>query len=418
MPCSEKRARKLLEAGRAVVHSMRPFTIRVKDRIGGETQPLQARIDPGSKSTGVAVVRLAEDGDHVLHLAEVQHRGNQIRDSLTKRSSLRKARRGRKCRRRPARFNNRRRAEGWLAPSLRHRIEGSGSYLRKISRRLPPLTIAVESVRFDTQLLQDPEIAGVGYQRGELHGYELREYLLEKWGRACAYCGAGGVPLQIDHVRARSRGGSDRASNLTLACGPCNQSKGNRPVEEFLAGRPGVLRRVSAGLKAPLRDAAAMNSTRAALVSALTREFGPVAEFTGGRTKWNRSRLGVPKTHALDAACVGQVEALFGWDAPVLVVRCVGRGTRQRVLPDRFGFARGHRPRVKEVRGFITGDLVRADVPEGKKRGVWTGRVAVRSSGSFNIKTADALVQGVSHRHCRLLQRGDGHEYLVKEKST
>ena len=79
----------------------------------------------------------------------------------------------------------------------------------------------------------------------------------------------------------------------------------------------------------------------------------------------------------------------------MLLVRCTGRGTRQRVNPDRFGFARGHKPRIKAVHGFATGDLVRAVVPEGKKQGTWTGRVAVRTTGSFNIKTADALVQGV-----------------------
>ena len=297
-------------------------------------------------------------------------------------------------------------------------MEADAAYARKLRARLPAATAAVESCRFDTQLLQNPEIAGVAYQRGELAGYEVREYLLEKWERTCVYCGVRQVPLQIDHVRPRSRGGSDRVSNLTLACGPCNQAKGNSAVEAFLADRPAVLRRVLAGLKTPLRDAAAMNSTRPALVAALRAEFGAVAEFTGGRTKWNRTRLGVPKTHALDAACVGEVDALFAWDVPVLVVKCTGRGTRQRVNPDRFGFPRGHKPRRKRIHGFATGDLVRAVVEKGKKEGTWTGRVAVRSTGSFNIKTADALVQGVSHKHCRLLARGDGHAYTVKEKST
>ena len=418
MPCSEKRARQMLGRGDAVVHTLHPFTIRHKRRVGGETQPVEVRLDPGSKSTGVAVVRKGDDGNHVLHLAEVQHRGAQITKEMTKRSACRKARRGRKTRYRKARFDNRTRKPGWLAPSLRHRVEADAAYARKLRARLPAATAAVESCRFDTQLLQDPEIAGVAYQRGELAGYEVREYLLEKWERTCVYCGVQNVPLQIDHVRPRSRGGSDRVSNLTLACGPCNQAKGNSAVEAFLADRPAVLRRVLAGLKTPLRDAAAMNSTRPALVAALRAEFGAVAEFTGGRTKWNRTRLGVPKTHALDAACVGEVDALFAWDAPVLAVKCTGRGTRQRVLPDRFGFPRGHRPRTKRVHGFATGDLVRAVVEKGKKEGTWTGRVAVRSTGSFNIKTADALVQGVSHKHCRLLARGDGHAYAVKEKST
>ena len=61
-------------------------------------------------------------------------------------------------------------------------------------------------MRFDTQLLQNAAIAGVEYQHGELVGYEVREYLLEKWGRVCAYCGAEGVPLEVEHIVPRIRG--------------------------------------------------------------------------------------------------------------------------------------------------------------------------------------------------------------------
>ena len=32
--------------------------------------------------------------------------------------------------------------------------------------------------------MENAEISGVEYQQGELQGYEVREYLLEKWGRA------------------------------------------------------------------------------------------------------------------------------------------------------------------------------------------------------------------------------------------
>ena len=418
MPCAEKRARQLLDRGQAVVHTLRPFTIRLKHRVGGETQPVEIRLDPGSKATGVAVVRTGEEADSVLHLAELAHRGAQIRDALASRASLRRTRRGRKTRYRKARFLNRPKPAGWLPPSLRHRVESTLSYVRKLARRLPAACVAAEIARFDTRLMQDPDACGLDYQQGALSGYEVREYVLQKWGRRCAYCGAENVPFQIDHVVPRSRGGSDRASNLTLACGPCNQAKGNAAVADFLAGRPEALRRITAELKAPLRDAAAMNATRNGLLRALRAEFGAVGTFTGGRTKWNRTRLGVPKTHALDAACVGVVPDLTGWDVPVLRVRCTGRGTRQRVLPDRYGFARGHRPRKKTVHGFATGDLVSAVVPEGKKAGTWTGRVAVRTSGSFNVKTAGALIQGVHHRHFRILQRGDGHDYVIKEKRT
>ena len=263
----------------------------------------------------------------------------------------------------------------------------------------------MQLVRFDTQLMQNPEISGVQYQQGTLAGYEVREYLLEKWGRRCAYCAGEGVPLEIEHINPRSRGGSDRVANLTLACHPCNQAKGNRTAAEF--GHP----QIQAKAKQPLRDAAAVNSTRWALFNALTATGLPVATGTGGRTKWNRRRLGMPKTHALDAAGVGVVECVTGWAVPVLTIRCTGRGAYQRTRVTKDGFPRGYLMRHKQVHGFQTGDLVRATVPSGKKTGDYLGRVAIRASGSFNVQTPQGVVQGIGHRHCRVIQRGDGYGY-------
>jgi hypothetical protein len=137
----------------------------------------------------------------------------------------------------------------------------------------------------------------------------------------------------------------------------------------------------------------------------------PVELASGGRTKFNRTRLGIPKSHALDAVCVGEVTAVRAWRKPTLVVKCTGRGSYQRTRLDRYGFPRGYLTRTRRVHRFQTGDLVRADVPAGKKVGVHVGRVAVRATGSFNIQSAGEVVQGIAHRHCRLIQRSDGYGY-------
>jgi hypothetical protein len=151
----------------------------------------------------------------------------------------------------------------------------------------------VETARFDTQALQTPEISGVQYQQGTLFGYELREYLLEKWNRVCAYCGAQDTPLEVEHIVPRSRGGS----NLTLACVPCNQRKGPQTAAEF--GYPEIQ------AKLPLKDAAAISAIRCAIGEAL-RAFGlPVSFWTGGHTKFNRTQQSYPKDHWINAACVG-----------------------------------------------------------------------------------------------------------------
>ena len=415
MPCSEKRARKLLACGRARVHRVVPFVIRLVDRRQSDCalQPLRLKLDPGSKTTGMALVREDDGTHHVLLLAELRHRGQAIRDALAQRRAFRRARRSRKARYRAKRFDNRRRPEGWLAPSLRHRVDTTRTWVRRLQRWAPVTAISQERVRFDTQALQNPEVSGVEYQRGELQGYEVREYLLEKWGRRCAYCDAEGVPLEIDHIHPRSRGGSDRVSNLTLACRACNERKGSRDVVEFLAHDPERLARIEASRKTPLKDAAAVNATRWALYQALKATGLPMEAASGGRTKFNRTRLGIPKTHALDAACVGMADVVTRWRRPTLQIKCTGRGSYQRTRLNGHGFARGYLTRRKRHFGFQTGDLVRASVPDGKKAGTHSGRVAVRASGSFNVQTAKGAVQGISHRHCTLIQRADGYGYAA-----
>ena len=422
MPCHPARARELLGNGKAVVHKRTPFTIRLKDRISGEVQPVRIKIDPGSKITGIAVVREettvfpetgeAETTAHVLFLAELTHRGGAIRDRLTARRAFRRRRRS-NLRHRAPRFDNRTKPEGGLAPSLQHRVDTTAAWVDRFRKLVPVTAISQELVRFNMQKMENPEISGAEYQQGTLAGYEVREYLLEKWGRTCAYCGKTDVPLEVDHIHPRSKGGSDRVANLTFSCRPCNKKKGNRPVEAFLAKKPEVLSRILAKAKAPLRDAAAVNATRWNLFERLKRTGLPVETGSGGRTKWNRTRLGLPKAHALDAACVGTVDRVEGGTRPVLTIKATGRGSYQRTRLDAFGFPRGILTRKKAHFGFRTGDLVRAVVTTGKKIGTYVGRVAVRASGSFNIQAGSGLVQGISHKVCRLLQRADGYGYSL-----
>lgn len=423
MPCSQKRARKLLAAGRARVHRLVPFVIRLIDRHIDTCafQPLRVKIDPGSKVSGIALVREVDRMNGVtgeisrkvavLSLMELVHRGRQISEALAARRNMRRRRRS-MLRYRSPRFLNRTKPKGWLAPSLQHRVDTTVSWVKRLQRWAPITAISTELVRFDMQRMQNPEIAGIEYQQGALAGYELREYLLEKWGRRCAYCDKTDLPLQIDHIQARARGGSNRASNLTLACGPCNQRKATKPIQEFLKADPKRLTRILAGAKRPLRDAAAVNATRWALAESLKATGLPVELASGGRTKFNRMTLRVPKTHALDAACVGEMTSIKNWQRPTLTIKCSGRGSYQRTRLDRYGFPRGYLMCAKRVHGFGTGDQVVANVPKGKKTGSYTGRVAIRASGKFNIQTASGVVQGLSHRYFRMTQRADGYGYF------
>ncbi|WP_429500767.1 RNA-guided endonuclease IscB (plasmid) [Robbsia andropogonis] len=412
MPCTEKRARLMLLRGRARVHRLVPFVIRLTDRKVDScgSQPLRLKFDPGSKVTGIALVRQAGDGLAVLNLFELVHRGRQISEALTARRAMRRRRRGANLRYRAPRFLNRAKRAGWLAPSLMHRVHTTTAWADRLRRWAPLTALSSELVRFDMQAMVKPGIVGVEYQQGTLAGYEVREYLLEKWGRVCVYCGAKDRPLQIEHLTAKAKGGSNRIGNLALACAPCNQNKGSRSVHEYVKDSK-RLSRILANASRPLKDAAAVNATRWALADALRGMGLPLELSSGGRTKFNRMMHAIPKTHALDAVSVGEVASISGWQRPTLVIRATGRGSYQRTRLSATGFPRGYLMRQKRVHGFQTGDRVRAEVPSCKRAGVHTGRVAVRASGSFNIQTRDGVIQGIGHRYCHVMQRGDGYGY-------
>ena len=411
MPCHPARARALLRKGRAAVYRRAPFTIILNDRADGETQPVEFKADPGSKTTGLALVGEFERGREVLWAANLEHRGHRIKAAMTDRRMFRTGRRGRHCRYRPARFDNRTRPDGWLPPSLRSRVDNVRIWYERLLLRAPIAEAHVETVRFDTQAMQRPGIEGVEYQQGELAGYEIRQYVMDRGEHRCAYCGAEGVPLQIEHVRPRSRGGSNRVSNLVPACEPCNTAKNAHPIETFLQGRPEVLAKVKAQLRQPLTDAAAVNVTRYAIGDALKAYGLPVSFWSGGRTKWNRTRQEYRKDHWIDAACVGESGADVRLsDGPALTIKATGRGRRRVHGNDRYGFPKGTPRSTKRVQGFQTGDLARLTCAKGKAAGtVHVGRIAsIRARGWFVLNKRDRPA-----REFRLLQRADGYEYTA-----
>ncbi|MFX0065535.1 MAG: RNA-guided endonuclease IscB [Candidatus Hermodarchaeota archaeon] len=473
MPCSEKRAKLLLQRKRAVVHQMAPFTIRLKDRWGEESehQLLRIKIDPGAKITGIVLIREQAKEEQsqvssVIWAAEIHHKTN-IKTKLTKRRVLRRGRRSRKIRYRKVRFQNRpkkrchvcggntpKKSKGgrtnycrkhqnqrgeqtdkryaWLPPSLKTRVEQTIQTIRKLNTLAPLTAISIENVKFDTQLLQNPEIQEIEYQQGTLWGYEVKEYLLEKFDRECAYCQgmSGDLILEVDHVvpqqPKRGQAGSNRISNLVIACRTCNELKGNtqpkiwgrqlaasaNPLDQIRVAR---LAKITQQLRKPLKAAAFLNATRWRLYAHLQRFGLPVECGTGAQTKMNRLALGLPKTHVFDATCVGSSTSfhLKFRTAYFQIWQAIGRGTRQMARVNKAGFPLTHRMSGKQVYGFQTGDLVVAEIPQGKFQGRWRGRVVVRASGYFDLKDLHGhrLCQGISYKYCRVLQRAAGWYY-------
>ncbi|NEQ85891.1 MAG: HNH endonuclease, partial [Moorea sp. SIO2I5] len=218
-----------------------------------------------------------------------------------------------------------------------------------------------------------------------------------------AYCGKQNIPLQIEHIHPKSKGGRDRVSNLCLACEKCNQKKGNKPIEEFLNKKPDLLRKIKTKARQPLTDAAVVNTTRNKIVKAL-KAIKPVVTGTGAQTKYNRTRLGFPKQHWVDAACVGEIETLVLRTSQPLLVTCKGQGGRQKAALNKYGYPIRHNP-LKPIRGWATGDIAKH-----QKLGI--GKVTPRSKGSFGFTPLGAE----GYKSCRpqeisAIHRKDGYTY-------
>ena len=412
-PIHSAQARQLLRNKKAAIFRRFPFTIILKESYpDSEVQPLRLKLDPGAKFTGMTLVN--DVNGEVVFAAELQHRGFVIRESLTSRRQLRRGRRARKTRYRQPRFLNRTRKEGWLSPSLQSRIENIKTWVAKFQKLAKIESISQELVRFDMQLMNNPDIKGEEYQQGTLEGYETREYLLEKWGRQCAYCDVKDVPFQVEHIHPRAKGGSNSITNLTLSCEKCNLKKGTKDIKDFLNKDPVKLAKILAQVKRPLTDAAAVNTTRWALFRAL-QETGLLVETgSGGLTKFNRNQQGLEKTHWIDSACVGKSTPILKIKGiNPLLVKAMGHGSRQSCRPDKFGFPSKHCSRVKFHFGFTTGDIVKAVVTTGKKVGNYIGKLATRKTGSFDIFAKEGRITGISQRFCKTVHKKDGYAYSI-----
>ena len=424
-PCHPAVARRLIRDGKATVFKRFPFIIILKRPVDSPKEPnLTLNIDPGSKTTGIA---LTDPNGTIIACFEISHRKN-IKKALADRAGHRRSRRTRKLRYRPARFQNRKRPKGWLPPTLESKVSNIQTWVNRLCKIYPVAEIAVEHVKFDTQLMENPEIKGQEYQRGTLYGTEIWEYLLEKFGRKCFYCGAKDISLEKEHIIPKSKGGSDRVSNLTVSCHSCNQEKGNRHPNE-IDGKLGkrvqsALRAAEKGLSVNALTATAhVNSIRWKIVKTLKDITGlPIILGTGGKTKFHRTKAGLPKTHYYDAASVNCVPKKPKSHS-VLVIHAVGYGHRQdlgkyQTIQTAPGFKRPY-TRTEHAGGFQRLDIVEMrtqkgmfigsinsfdQTPEGKPQ-----KLRIKTGWKGDKRKSGNVTQ------LRKIQCRDGYAYEIKQ---
>lgn len=393
MPCKPRKARVLLQSGKATVIKRTPFTIQLKYGSSGYKQPISLGMDSGSKHIGIA----ATTEKQVLYAEELEPR-NDVVKLLSVRRQNRRTRRNRKTRYRQARFDNRvhSKQKGWLAPSVEVKIQEHISAIKRVQQILPITEVHVETAEFDTQRLKAleegrPLPVGTDYQLGEMHdSYNVRQYVLKRDNYTCQCCGAKNVKLHVHHKETRQVGGNSPGNQTTL-CEDCHKAihLGTKTLSTKKAKR-----------SKSLRDAAFMSIMRQTLLDRLRNQLDvPVTGTYGYITKMYREMYNIEKSHINDAIVISKN---FGTmiDDTWYKTKAVRHHNRQ---IHKNTILKGGKRKLNQaphiVKGFRLFDKVRYKDTEC----FIFGR---RSSGSFDIRKLDGtkMSAGVSYKKLRILE--------------
>ena len=394
MPCSQRKARILLKEKKAMVVKRTPFTLKLLYGCSGYKQEITLGIDAGSKVIGVSATAETRE----VYASEVTLR-NDISDLLTDKRTLRRTRRSRLRYRKP-RFNNRGQ-KGWLAPSIRHKIETHLKQVKAIHKILPVSKIIVEVASFDTQKLKNPNIKGVAYQEGEqLDFFNVREYVLFRDKHKCQNpkCKGKSDILNVHHIVYRSKGGTDAPSNLISLCNDCHTPL-NHKEGHFLWDWCSDKKKMG-----HYKDAAFMGIMRWSFYNKLKELYPKVSLTYGYLTKNKRIKSELNKTHRNDAYCItGNLEAKQ-LDSVLLRTK-IRRHNRQ---IHKNNFLKGHRKKNNqapyEVKGFRLFDKVLYKDQEC----FISGR---RQTGYFVLKTytKETIAKTAKVKDLKLLERRKGY---------
>ena len=382
MPCKAVKARILLRQKKAKVIRREPFTVQLLYGSSGYKQPVTLGVDAGAKHVGLSATTKQKE----LYSSDVELR-TDIVDLISTRRELRRGRRNRKTRYRKTRFDNRKKSEGWLAPSVQNRINAHISVIEKVCRILPVTTIIVETASFDIQKIKNPEIQGTEYQQGEqLDFWNVREYVLFRDNHTCQHCKgrSGDNVLNVHHIESRKTGG-DVPNNLITLCDTCHKL--------YHAGKINLEQKRGQSFK----EASFMGIMRWSLLDKLREIYPNVRNTYGYITKNNRIRLGLPKEHYVDAYCIA--ENLEAERLPYYWYQKQVRKHNRQIHKTNFikGGIRKRNQTLYVVFGFRLFDKV---ICKGKA-GFIFGR---RSSGSFYVKAlnGEKISAGISYKKLKL----------------
>lgn len=392
------KVRVLLKQGKARMINKCPFTIQLLYSSTNYTQKVTLGIDSGSEHIGIS----ATTKDKVLYEADVELR-NDIVDLISTRRELRRSRRHRKLRYRKPRFNNRKRSEGWLAPSVKQKVDSHITMIAKVHKILPISNIVVEVASFDIQKIKNPEISNTDYQQGEQLGFwNVREYVLFRDGHMCQCCKGKSKDkiLNVHHIESRKTGGNT-PNNLITLCETCHNGH-----HKGIVKLPKTIHR---GMS--FKDATFMGIMRWALYEKLKIIYSNVKLTYGYITKNIRIKNSLPKDHYIDARCIsGNPNAVSHGNVYYYKkIRCHNRQIHKSIILK--GGYRKRNQAAYEVKGFRLYDKV-----------LWKGQECFifgrRSTGYMDLRLLDGthINASVGYKNIKLLSMRKN--YLIEQRKV
>ncbi len=391
------KVRRLLNSSKAKVIKRCPFTIQLMYESMTNTQDISLGVDAGSKHIGIS----ATTTDKELYAADIELR-NDIVELLYTRREARRARRNRNTRYRAPRFNNRKREDNWLAPSVRAKVMTHLKVVKGVQKILPVSKIIVEVASFDIQKIKNPNISGTEYQQGkQLNFWNVREYVLFRDGHTCQCCKGKSKYkiLNVHHIESRKTGG-DSPDNLITLCETCHKGYHNGTLK-----LPKTIRR---GMS--FRDATFMGVMRWAFYNKLKELYPNVKMTYGYITKNTRIENDLPKEHYIDARCISgnPLARPLGYVYYQKKVRCHNRQIHKYKI-NKGGVRKNNQAEYK-VKDFRLFDKVRY---KNKEYFVF-GR---RNSGFFDVRNlqGEKVNKGsISYRKIKFLETSNG--YLTERR--
>ena len=379
------KVRRILKSGLAKVIKRCPFTIQLAYETTNVVQEVNLGIDAGSKTIGLSATTETKE----LYASEVKLR-NDIVDLLSTRRENRRSRRNRKTRYRKARFNNRNKPNGWLAPSILNKVNTHIKVVADVYKILPIKNIIVETASFDIQKIKNPEIQGVEYQQGEqLDFWNVREYVLFRDNHTCQCCKGKSKDkiLNVHHIESRKVGG-DAPNNLITLCEYCHK--------QYHLDNIKLPNKVKRG--ASFKDAAFMGIMRWAFYEQLKTMYPCVSMTYGYITKNIRITNNLPKEHYVDARCISKnpLAKPLGYYYLQKKVRCHNRQIHKMAI-GKDGYRKLNQAPFL-VKGFRLFDRV-------KYKNIECFIFGRRASGSFDIRLLDGtkISAGISYKKLSLI---------------